>query len=247
MDFYNPAAVKNPIATGAQPLSASAPSANGVPYSLPTGPNPNKVGYLDTEQLGSGQFGTGGSFQGAGRVGALQALYGTQSTANPADMNNLDSLRSYYSNALNDLPGQTADKVSTFDTQAQRGLKNMLSQYSNSQAGTGRLGSRQFSGAQGDITSKANSDYMTGLLNARSDAITQAGKIGSGMTGVQDENMKERQFQLDQGQRVSDMLYKLMALDKNSPDVNAQRAAQDKQNTMDLIKSGATLGTYAVA
>lgn len=236
MDFYNPM-VARPNS------SAAAPAA---PATQPAGvPNRYKLGYLDTEQLGQGQWGTGESFQGAGRVGALNALYDTQSQANPGDLQNLDALRSYYASALNDLPGNTANQISTFDTQAQRGLKNLLSQYANSQAGTGRMGSRQYAGAQGDIASRAASDYYTGLINARSNAIDQANKIQSGMTGVEDTNLAERKFQADQGQRVSDLIYKLMAMDKGSPDIGAQRAAQDKANTMDLIKTGATLGTYA--
>ena len=236
MDFYNPMEKR-----------AATPQASGSPsYTLPSGPSRGKVGNLDFEQIG-GVHGTGIDLQGAGRLGMLRSIADTQSEANPADMQNLDALRSYYASQLADLPGNTANNISSFDTQAQRGLKNLLTQHLNSNAGTGRIGSRQFSGDQGNIYSRAASDYTTGLINARNQSLDQANKIQQGMTGAQNQNMLERQFQLDQGNRMSDTIYKLMALDKGTPDVGAQRAAQDKQNTQQMIQSGATLAGLALA
>lgn len=235
MDFYNPM----------QRKPASAVKTTATPsYQPPTGPNKYKVGNLDVEQLG-GVHGTGLDFQQAGKVGSIRALADTQSSANPEDYAAMDEMRNYYRNYLADLPGQTADKVSSFDTQSQRGLKNLMTQYANSQAGTGRLGSRQYAGAQGDIYSKAASDYTTGLINARSEAIDQANKVQSGLSGVQNQNMLEREFQAKQGERMSDMIYRLMALDAGQADAGAQRAAESKANTMGLLQTGATIGGLA--
>lgn len=235
MDFYNPMQRRAPRTEF---------SATGSGYTAPKGPNRYKIGALDMEMLG-GKHGTGADFQGAGRVGTLTALADTNSVANPEDYAAMDEMRSYYRNLLADQPGQNADRMSTFDTSAQRGLQNLLSQHKSANAGTGRLGSRQYAGAAGDITSRAASEYMTGLINERSAAVDRANKIQSGLSGVQNQNMLERQFQADQGQRFSDMIYKLMALDKNTPDVGAQRAEADRARTGQMIQSGATLAALA--
>lgn len=243
MDYYNPMAQK-PAYPAAPTPNSPVPGSN---FSSGTGLNQQKLGNIDFQQAGTGQWGTGASFQGAGRTGILEAATKGMSGANPEDYAGMDELRSYYRNQLGDLPGQTANKISSFDTQSQRGMKNLMNQYTNSQAGTGRIGSRQYSGAQGDIYSKGITDYMGGLSNARTNALTQAGQISSGLKGVQDQNMNERQFQMAQSQSLQDAIYRLMALDKNSPDVNAERAKEDRQNTLDLIKSGASVAGMAAS
>lgn len=204
MQYANPMTAK-PINTTAQPVSTPPGSSSVGNQSL---------GYLDDQQVGTGQWGTGQSFQGAGRQGILQAMQGAQSKANPADYANMDALRSYYSQQLSDLPGNTQNNISSFDTQSQRGLSNLMSQYKNSQAGTGNLGSRQYAGAQGDIYSRSASDYATGLINARNQAIGQARQIQGGMSGVQNQDLQERQFQMQQANALSDQIYKLMGLDQ---------------------------------
>ncbi len=167
--------------------------------------------------------------------------------ANPEDYAGMDELRSYYRNQLSDLPGQTANKISSFDTQSQRGMKNLMSQYTSSQAGTGRIGSRQFSGAQGDIMSRGVTDYMNGLSNARTNALSQAGQIGSGLSGVQNQDMQERQFQMQQGQNLSNAIMRLMGMDKATPDKNAEAAAASKQQTGQLLQTGAMVGGTLLA
>lgn len=213
MNFYSPMS-SAPSGGAVQSYSApgSTPAATATPGSSNLGAQ--KVGYLDTQQVGTGQWGTGQSFQGAGRQGILEAMQGAMSKANPADYANMDSLRSYYASQLADLPGQTGKNVSSFDTSSQRGLSNLLGQYRNSQAGTGNMGSRQYAGAQGDIYSKAATDYNTGLINARNQALNQAGTIQKGMSGVQNQDLQERQFQVSQAQSLSDQIYKLMGLDQ---------------------------------
>lgn len=251
MEFYNPMARKtaSPTATPIKYSSVPGGSENDASHSMSSGYglNQQRLGNIDFQQAGTGQWGTGASFQGAGRQGILEEMTKGMSAANPEDYAGMDELRNYYRNQLSDLPGQTADKISSYDTQSQRGMKNLMSQYTNSQAGTGRIGSRQYAGAQGDILSKAMSDYNAGLLNARTNAIGQANQIQSGLSGVQNQNMNERQFQADSSQRMSDMIYKLMSLDKGTPDVGAQRAAEDKARTQQMITSGATLAGMAIA
>lgn len=243
MEFYNPMAKKTASPQPAATPTYSAPGTTGQNrigggYGL----DQQRLGNIDFQQAGTGQWGTGESFQGAGRTGILEEMTKGMSTANPEDYQGMDELRNYYRNYLNDLPGQTADKVSSFDTQAQHGLSNLLAQHKTANAGTGRIGSRQYAGAEGDITSRAGSDYMNGLINARADAINQANKVQSGLSGVQDQNMKERQFQADSSQRMSDMIYKLMSLDKGTPDKNAERAKEDKTNTINLVTGLANAG-----
>lgn len=248
MDFYNPmerkpssyVKPKASVVPGADPNNAQNSMSSG--YGL----NQQRLGNIDFQQAGTGQWGTGESFQGAGRTAILEAITKGMSSANPEDYAGMDELRNYYRNQLADLPGQTADRISSYDTQSQRGIKNLMSQYTNANAGTGRIGSRQFAGAQGDILSKAIGDYNTGLLNARDRALTQAGQISGGLGDVQSRNMAERQFQADSSQRLSDMIYKLMALDSGRPDVGAQRAAEDRANTNKMIQTGATIGGMAL-
>lgn len=226
MDFYSTAPATKPIASNSGQINPSqAPGANL---------NSGTVGNLTIDQLGTGQWGTGQSLAGAGREQIMHDMQNSTSKANPGDYANMDALRSYYSNALSDLPGATQNKASSYDSQMQRGTKNLMSQYTNSQAGTGSMGSRQFAGAQGDIYAKAASDYSTGLINARSQAINQARAIQGGMSGVQNQDLQERQFQMEQGQAVSDMIYKLMGLDQG---YQAQQAAISQFNRqMDMAK-----------
>lgn len=248
MDYYNPMARKpssgvkySTAVPGADQNNASNSMSSG--YGL----NQQKLGNIDFQQAGTGQWGTGESFQGAGRTAILEEMAKGMSGANPEDYGGMDELRSYYRNQLADLPGQTADKISSFDTQSQRGMKNLMSQYTNSQAGTGRIGSRQYSGAQGDIYSRGITDYMNGLSNARTSALDQAGKISGGLGDVQSRNMSERQFQADSSQRMSDMIYRLMQMDRGTVDQNAERAKEDRANTIDMIKTGASVAGAVAA
>lgn len=228
---------------------------SGVPvsYSPVPGANANgaptnagdKFGYITTNGIGDPAWGTGITFETNGKIASLNALKNSMSTANPQDYQGLDELRSYYRNALADLPGNTQNNISSFDTQSQRGLSNLLTQYRNANAGTGRIGSRQYSGAQGDITANAMSQYNQGLLNARNNALDQAGKISAGLGNVQNQNLAERQFQSDQGQNLAEMIRKYVSQEQGLPDVGAQNAAQSRQNTTGLIQTGATLAALA--
>lgn len=250
MEFYNPMAKKqaNPNAT----VGSSLPGNTGIEgRSFIAGqgaPNAGQgFGRINVQGLEDPAWGTGITFATNAKMEAINAAKRGMSTANPEDYQGMDELRNYYRNYLSDLPGQTADKISSFDTQSQRGLSNLLSQYKNSNAGTGRIGSRQYGGAQGDIMSRAASDYTTGLINARSAAIDQANKVGAGLSGVQNQDMQERQFQADQSNRFSDMLTRMMAIEQGLPDVGADRAAKDKENTRQMITSGATLAGLALS
>lgn len=208
--FYNPyqnrTTVQQPQAT---------PSA--VPGLNASGKNANAggdFGYLShMNQIGGTQWGTGASFQGAARVAGLNALKSAMSNANPEDYAGMDEMRNYYRGELANLPSQQNAGRSALDSQMQYGLKNMLSQYKGANAGRGTLGSRQYAGAQGDIVSRANQDYISGLIKARSDALDQAGKINTGLGDLQGRNLDERQFQMSQGQSLADLIAKYLAMD----------------------------------
>jgi hypothetical protein len=250
-NFYNPYQNR----TTAQPAAKSAipgvqagadPNAGSVYNNANANDN---FGNLHVNQLGSDQWGTGASFQGAARVAGLNAIKNSMSTANPEDYAGMDEMRNYYRGALADLPGNTAGNISSFDTQSQRGLSNMLSQYKNANAGKGTLGSRQYAGAQGDIVSRANGDYLNGLLKARSDSVDQAGKIGTGLTGVQNQNLVERKFQTEQGQALADMIMKYMNMDQsrevNLSQIQAEKDAANQKFWNDLTMAGVGAATKA--
>jgi hypothetical protein len=192
------------------------------------------------------QWASGLSFTGQSRDTALANMLAAQSTANPEDYAAMDEMRNYYRGALADLPGNTAQNISSFDTQSQYGLKNLLSQYKSANAGRGTLGSRQYGGAQGDIMSRSNSDYITGLLRARSDALDQAGKIGAGFKGVQDQDLNERNFQSDQAARMSNLITQFMAQDQGREaqllSTQAQKDAANKALWGNIIQGLAMAG-----
>lgn len=240
--FYNPYANTSKGAGGA---GASAPSS----VQTPTGRT--GFGYLTNDQTGTGQWGTGESFEGAGRQAVLGALQGSTSNENPLDAGANDQMRSYLTNYLADLPGQGSDHISSFDTQAQRGLSNLLSQHAASAAGTGTMGSRQYGGAAGDITSRAGSDYMNGLIQARANSLNQALGVQSGLNGVEGQNLRERQFQLDQGKTLAGGYMGLMSLDSGrQAQLEQERFQADQENKKmmaqlagDAVQGGAMVAT----
>lgn len=182
-------------------------------------------------------WGTGQSYIGKSRTAALGTLQNAQSTANPEDYAAMDEMRNYYRTALADLPGNTAAGISSFDTQAQRGLSNMMSQYKNANAGRGTLGSRQYAGGAGDIASRANQDYLTGLIKARSDALDQGGKIQSGLTGIQNQDLSERGFQQAQAQSIADQITQFMNMDMGR-EAQLENQRYDKEKALDAWKRG---------
>lgn len=156
---------------------------------------------------------TGMDFIAQSRKQGLGALIGAQSTANADDYAGMDEIRNYYRNELADLNGQTAKGMSSVDSQAQYGLKNLLRQHASANAGRGTLGSRQYAGAQGDIVSRSNQDYIDGLIRTKAAGLDQAGKISSGLGDVQARDLSERQFQQTQAESIANLIAKYMEMD----------------------------------
>lgn len=208
-NFYNPYQNRT---TAQQPATPSQ-----VPGAKPAGQNTNasqNFGYLNVNQLGSDQWGTGASFQGAARVAGINAIKNSMSTANPEDYAGMDEMRNYYRSALAGLPGQEQSQRSILDTQAQRGLSGIMSQLKSANAGRGTLGSRQYGGAAGDLASRANQDYLSSLIKARSSALADAGQINTGLGSLQERNLSERKYQSQQAQSLADLIANYMALDQ---------------------------------
>lgn len=205
INWYDPAKPRTTTGAGARASYSAVPGAG----------DPNKkmmVGQLTTDQLLDPQWGFGVSFQAAAKKAQVEAMKNGMSSANPEDYAGMDELRDYYRGQLADLPGQTNNQISSFDTQSQRGLANLLNQYKTQNPNA--MGTRQFSGAQGDITSRATNDYMTGLMNAKTAGIGQANQIQNGLTGVQNQNFNERQFQFNQGKGLSDLYSSMVNQDQ---------------------------------
>lgn len=196
VNWYNPSAVKK----------SAVPGADGTNKKM-------MVGQLTTDQLLDPQWGFGTSFQAAGKKGQVEALKTGMSTANPADYESMDALRGYYQNKLSDLPTTENNRITSFDTQSQRGLANILSQQKAANAGSGNIGTRQFAGAQGDIVSRLTNDYMQGLGNEKARSLQDASQIQSGLSGVQNQDLQERQFQFNQGKGLSDLYGNMIATD----------------------------------
>lgn len=242
---------------GTAPVSLTGPSAQqpqGVAGPVSAG-NDTTKGYGAGSglewQLADPGWSTGQTFQANSKIEALGALRDAQTKANPEDYAAMDEMRNYYRTALADLPGNTAAGISSFDTQAQRGLNNLLSQYKGANAGRGTLGSRQYAGAAGDITSRANQDYIQGLIAARSDAINQANKIGSGLSGVQGQDLAERDFQSDQAAQYANLISNFMNQDQGREGQLLQtQSAKDAANKAmwgQIIQGLAVAGGTALA
>lgn len=203
------------------------------------------------DMLGTGQWGTGESFQGAARQAALSNIRDARSTANPEDYAAMDEMRNYYRTALADLPGNTEAGISSFDTQSQFGLKNLLSQQKNAAAGRGTMGSRQYAGAQGDLMSRANQDYMRGLIEARMNAIDQANKLNAGLGMVRTGDLAEREYQLKQGGMLSDAITKQQMLDLQRQgslgELNFKKDQEDKGMVGNLIGAYMSMLGYGAA
>lgn len=264
--FYNPYQ-KRTQSAGSPSIAPTQPG--GSPSLVPTQPaspatGPNKTGGSIYDPGSYGHSGstlyhllsdkgwnTGETFQANSKIAALEAMKNAQSGANPEDYAAMDEMRNYYRSALADLPGNTEAGISSFDTQSQRGLNNLLSQYKNVNAGRGTLGSRQYAGAAGDIVGRANQDYINGLIAARSDAITQAGKIGSGLSGVQNQDLAERTFQGDQAAQYASLISNFMAQDQGREgqllQMQGQKDAANKAMWGQIIQGLAVAGGTALA
>ncbi len=220
MDFYSPVQKRKPRTE----------FTSGPAYQAGSTPNlgQRKVGYLDTEMLGSDQWGTGASFQGAARPAMIDALKATFSNANPEDYAAMDELRDLYRQQVSDVPTLENMGRSNLDTSMQRGLSNLLRQHRNSAAGSGRLGSRQFAGQAGDIVSRVASEYNQGLLGLRNAGIAQGAQLGQSLGGLQSRDLAERAFQNQQGQSLSSLLERMAAADRGRETYLDQRRISEE-------------------
>lgn len=177
LDFYG--ATKKPQA----PIKASDTSKGQM------------VGYLTTGQLNDPQWGFGTSFQAAAKQGGIQALKDSFSDQNADDAAAQGQLRDYYTQSLGGL-GKLGDMRGTaLDTQMQTGLGNLLQQYKNTNAGTGRIGTSQYGRGQGDITQRLASEYTKGLADLSGQQLQNAGMIGQGLGSINQQGLQERAFQ----------------------------------------------------
>lgn len=240
MEFYSPVQKRKPRTE----------FTSGPAYQGGSAPNlgTRKVGYLDTEMLGSDQWGTGASFQGAVRPAMIDALKATFSNANPEDYAAMDELRDLYRSQVADVPTLENMGRSNLDTQMQRGLSNLLRQHRSSAAGSGRLGSRQFAGQAGDITSRVASEYNRGLLDLRNAGIAQGAQLGGSLGALQSRDLAERVFQNQQGQSLSSLLERMSAADRGRDMGLAQMAQQEdlanKAMWAQIISSGLGSAAY---
>lgn len=192
------------------------------------------VGSLDTTQILNPQFGSGYTFQQNAKKAGLDALKDSFSGQNPGDAAAQGQMRDYYQGALGDL-GRLGDMRGTqLDTQMQRGLGNLLQQYKNSNAGTGRIGSSQYGRGQGDITARIAEEYTKGLSDLSAQQLSNAGQIGAGLAGIAGQDMQERAFQNQQASSLADWLAQQQSMDMGRDRGLAEMAAQDKASKQQL-------------
>lgn len=161
--------------------------------------------HNSTDFLLDPAWGVGGTtVQGTLSKGAVDALKGGMSTANPDDIAAQDALRDYWTTQLGQVGANSRNQMSQFDTQSQRGLASLLQQQKNSQAGTGLIGSRQASNAAGDITQRLASQYMQGVTANRQQELNNASSIQNALQNIYSNDLNERNFQLNQGKTLAD-------------------------------------------
>ncbi len=202
------------------------------------------VGGLTTGQLNDPQWGFGTSFQANARQAGIMALKDSMSGQNEGDAAAQGEMRDYYRDSLGGL-GKLGDlRGSALDTSMQRGLGNLLQQYKNTNAGTGRIGSSQYGRGQGDIVGRVASEYTKGLADLSGQQLQNAGQIGQGLGAISQQGLQERAFQNKQANDLANLYAQQQALDSGRDQgINALKAQQDQANQQfwaSIISSGAT-------
>lgn len=246
--LYNTSTAGTPVAGG---TAAEGVGRNFQPGQMSSNQK-RSFGYLnEISGLGDAAWGTGQTFQSNALVAALNAMKFGMSTANPEDYAGMDEMRQYYRDQAADLPNDQRAGRSSLDTNAQRGIANMMQQYKNANAGRGTLGSRQYAGGAGDIVSRGNSDYINALIANRSDAIDQAGKINAGLNNLQGRDLLERQFQFQQGKDYAGQINNQQAMDMQRQgslgELQAQQEADDKGLIGNLVGAYMSMLGYGAA
>jgi hypothetical protein len=205
------------------------------------------LGNLDSTQLLNPQLGQGETFRANARQEGFNTLKGAYSEANPADMEAAGGLRDYYKQATGQL-GQLGNLRGTaLDTQMQGGLRNLLQQYKNVNAGTGRIGSAQYGRGQGDITARIASEYAKGMSDLSGQQLQNAGQIGAGLGDIYRQDLAERSFQNQQAGGLADWLSQQssgdLSRDQGLAEIAAQKRANDPWNQA-LNLGGSALGMY---
>lgn len=254
MQFYNPPATGNPAGNpGSYYQPGSIPT--GTPGTAPSGTQSavqgNPFGNIQNSLLGSPQWGTGASFQGAAQQAAIGATEAGMSTQNPQDAQSMNALRQYYQSQLQQMPQQQADNQSMFDTNQQQSLSAALQQNKNAAAGTGLIGSRQFNQQQAATTNNAAQNYMSGLSNLNNNSLQEAGTISAGLQGLDASSLQEQGFDLSQGQNLTNAIAAqqsqvlgLSAMNAQQNQYNQSRAQAVFQGFM---KPAASVGSAAAA
>jgi len=138
------------------------------------------------------------------RAQGLDILQGGVQGPNEEDILANDAMRDYWTGAIGNLGNVSQNRQSQFDTQAQRGLANLLSQHKSSQAGTGLIGSRQASNQSGDITQRLAGEYARGVTANNQAELGSASQIQSGLGGVRNVDLQERGLKAQHAKTLAD-------------------------------------------
>jgi hypothetical protein len=141
-------------------------------------------------------------------------LQRAQSSANPDDIAAMDSVRGALDTQMANMNYGGDLRGSALDTQTQRGLKNLLSQYKAQNAGSGRIGSSQYGRGQGDVAARVAEEYTKGVNDLAGNQIDRIGKIQAGYNGLYGQDLQERSFQNNQAKSLVDLLETQMGNDQ---------------------------------
>lgn len=188
----------------------------------------SKVGIGDTTLFRDPAWGTGITFATNAKLGAIDALNNAISQQNPADSYLLDQTRNAWANQLSSLDKNSDLRNAATGTQSQRGLANLLNTLKQTNAGTGNIGSRQYSGEQGDIASRIAAEYTNQMAQNKSQDLADLASVQGGLGNVYGQDLKERAFQAQQQGSLADLYTKLYQTELGR-DANLSEQEQRKQ------------------
>ncbi len=232
----------------AQAFSFLQPDQNKKP-ALPWGAtyDPQTTNDLPRRQIGATDI----QFEGPTREAARIALQKSMSGENPEDAAANDAIRSAFGERLQALNGQQATRKGQVESELAQGFKNQVAELRRQAGGTGTMGSSTMGTQVGDIASQYQDARAKALSDLESQGLDELGKIQSGLGGAYGQNLTERQFQLGQGQDLSNLLMQQVAGDQaregNLAALNQADQASQRKFWSDLITGVAAAGGTAAA
>lgn len=205
-----------------------------------------------TGNIAGRRFGSGGEMPGSTdasalgdpRAAAVRAIQQGMSTANPADQQSQDALRGAYQSRLSSLQGNAQGQKNQMDTDLQKGFQQQNDMLRRGAAGSGAYGSNAYGNEVGNLSSQYANARNQGILGIENNLNSQLGQVGAGLSGVENQDMQQRQFAANQQNQLAN---NLLGINQSDINVGMQQKQMDQQqansNNQLLGSLAGTLGT----